>query len=116
MSRTTLRSCETKQVAHPQLALEPGKQLQDHHLHRHVKGGGRLVEHEEIGLDRDRARDPDAGALAAGELMRKAVQQFERQAAAARSLFDLAAQLGAGELAQPAQRIGNCRERGEARV
>ena len=96
--------------------MSRGQQLQDHDLHRHVKRGGRLVEHQEIGLDRDRAGDADAGALAARELMRKAVQQFERQAAAARRLFDLAAQLGAGELAQPAQRIGDCGERGEARV
>ena len=80
-----------EQIAHAELALEPLQQLQDDDLHRHVKRGGRLVEDQQIGLDRDRARDADAGALTAGELMRKAGQQFKRQPAAARRLFDFAA-------------------------
>ncbi len=48
--------------------------------------------------------------------MRIARQELERQAALARGLLDLALQGFALELPQPAQRIGNGRERGEPRV
>ncbi len=60
-----------EQIAHAELALEPLQELQNDHLHRNVERGGRLVEHEKLGLDRNGAGDADAGALPAGKLMRE---------------------------------------------
>src|SRR5439155_10296866 len=40
---------------------------------------GRLVEDDEIGVERDRARDADTGLLSARELMWKTIEQFDRQ-------------------------------------
>ncbi len=100
----------------PRLALEPLQELKDDHLHRHVKRGGRLVEHQQVRLDGNGAGNADAGALTARELMREARQQFERQAALACHLLHALRQLLAAKLAQPAQRIGNGRKRGKARV
>ncbi len=50
-------------------ALQLGHQVEDLRLHRHVQRRGRLVADEQIGLARQRARDRDALALAAGELV-----------------------------------------------
>ena len=69
-----------EQIAHPERLLEVLQQIEHDRLDRHVQRRGRLVEDDEIGLERDRARDADAGLLPAGKLMRKAVEQFDRQA------------------------------------
>ena len=69
-----------EQIAHPERLLEVLQQIEHDRLHRDVERRGRLVEDDEIGLERDRARDADAGLLAAGELVRKAVEKFDRQA------------------------------------
>ena len=105
-----------EQIAHAELFLEPLQELKDDHLNRNVERGGRLVEHQKIGLDRDGAGNADAGALAAGKLMRKARQQLQRQPALGRHLFDAVRERLAAQLAQPAQRIGDGVEAGEARI
>ena len=60
-----------EQIAHAELVLEPLQELQDDDLHGNVERRGRLVEHQKVGLDRDGAGNADAGALAAGKLMRE---------------------------------------------
>jgi hypothetical protein len=51
------------------------EQLQHLRLHRHVKRRYRLVGDQHLGLHRQRAGDADALALAAGELVRKAIKR-----------------------------------------
>ena len=80
----------------PERLLEVLQQIEHHRLHRNVERRGRLVEDDEIGLERDGARDADARLLAAGELMRKAVEQFDRQADLARQLLAARADRVAG--------------------
>ena len=48
----------------------------------------RLVEDHQLGIERDGAGNADTGLLAAGELMRKARQQFLRQADAMGAILD----------------------------
>src|SRR4051812_49126212 len=57
----------------PQLALEVAQQVQDLRLDRHVESGHRLVRDDQLRVERERARHPDALALAARELVREAV-------------------------------------------
>ena len=57
-----------------QLVLQLVEQVDDLRLDRDVEGGHRLVEQDELGVDREGPRDADALALAAGELVRKAVE------------------------------------------
>jgi hypothetical protein len=56
-----------------EVALELAQEVQDLRLDRHVERGDRLVGHDELRLQRDRAGHADALALAAGELVRQAV-------------------------------------------
>ncbi len=105
-----------EQVAHAGVLLQPLQQLENDDLHGNVQRRGRLVEHQEIGLDRHGAGDADAGALAARELMRKARQQLQRQAALARHRLDPRFERGAAQFAQSPQRIGNGGESGETRI
>ena len=76
-----------EQIAHAERLLEVLQQVEHHRLHRDVERRGRLVEDDEIGLERDRARDADARLLPAGKLVRKAVEQFDRQADLPRQLL-----------------------------
>ena len=57
----------------PELALQVAQQVEDLRLDRHVERGDRLVGDDQLRLERERARDADALALAAGELVRIAV-------------------------------------------
>ena len=101
----------------PRDSFELLQQVEHHRLHRHVERRGRLVENDEIGLERDRARDADARLLSAGQLMREAVEQIERQADLARQLLAARAQrIAALDVAQPQDRIGDGAHRGEARI
>ena len=56
-----------------ELALQVAQQVEDLRLDRDVERGDRLVGDDQLGLQRDRAGDADALALAAGELVRVAV-------------------------------------------
>ena len=52
----------------------------------HVERGDRLVEQDQPGLERERARDADPLALAAGELVRVAVGVLRRETDALQQL------------------------------
>ena len=56
--------------ASPSSSCRRLEQVHDAGLDRHVERGDRLVEHDQLGLERERAGDADALALAAGELVR----------------------------------------------
>ena len=64
--------------AEPRLQLE--QQVDDLGLDRDVEGGDQLVGDQALGLDRERAGDADALALAARELVRVAERGVGRQA------------------------------------
>ena len=53
-----------------QLLAQLVEQVQHGRLHRHVERRDRLVGHQQLGLERERAGDRDALALAAGEVAR----------------------------------------------
>jgi hypothetical protein len=93
-----------EQIGQPALALQVLHDVEHLRLHRHVERRGRLVADQELGLGGQRARDRDALALAAGELVRELV------ASAAARPTDAAARR---PLAQAARRR---RSRGHARA
>jgi serine kinase of HPr protein (carbohydrate metabolism regulator) len=59
-----------EQIGKAEAALQVLQQVDDLRLDRDVEGGDRLVAHDQVGIDRQRAGDADALALAAGELVR----------------------------------------------
>ena len=59
---------EQERERHPVLQL--GEQVEHLGLDGDIERGDGLVEHDDVGLERERAGDPDALALAAGELVR----------------------------------------------
>ena len=59
-----------EKIRHPQRILELLQQIENDRLHRNIERGGRFVEDDEIGIERDGARDSDACLLPAGELVR----------------------------------------------
>src|SRR5262245_11054350 len=106
-----------EQVAHPQRVLELLQQIEHDRLHRHVERRRRFVEDDEIGAERDRPRDAYARLLSAGQLMRKAVEQLERQADLAGKRFAARAHRRASlHVAQPQDRVGDGARGGEARI
>src|SRR5712672_2561616 len=58
-----------EQIAHAHRRLEVLQQVEHDRLHRDVEGCGRLVEDDELWMQRNRARDADAGLLATGQLV-----------------------------------------------
>ena len=71
-----------------ELALELVEQRDHLRLDRDVEGGDRLVGDDELGLERQRAGDGDALALAAGELVRVALRVLGREADLGEELGD----------------------------
>ena len=59
--------------ARPSSVLQVLEQVDDAGLDRHVERRHRLVEHEQLRVERERPGDADALALAAGELVREPV-------------------------------------------
>ena len=72
----------------PELALEVAQQVEDLRLDRHVERGDRLVRDDHLRLERERARDPDALALPARELVRVAVVVLRVEADRVHDLLD----------------------------
>ena len=68
-----------EQVGQTQLGLQIAQQVQDLGADRHVERGDGLVEHDQLGRQRQRPRDGDALALAARELVREEVGRAVRQ-------------------------------------
>ena len=62
-----------EQVRQAEVALQILQQIEDLRLDGHVERRHGLVADDEARLERERARDPDALSLAAGEFVRKAV-------------------------------------------
>ena len=62
-----------------ELALQLAEQLEHARLHRDVERRGRLVGDQQLGLERERAREARALPLPAGELVRVAVAVGRRQ-------------------------------------
>ena len=72
-------------VGEVELALEVLEQVEDLRLHRDVERRHRLVADDQLRLQRERARDADPLALAAGELVRVAVVVLRARARRARA-------------------------------
>ena len=68
-----------EQVGQPQALLQILQQVQDLRLNRDIERAGRLVADEQLGLDCERARNSDALALPAGELVRIAILHLRRE-------------------------------------
>ena len=69
-----------EQITHAHRLLQIVQQIENDCLHRDIERRGRLVQNDELGVQRDGARDADARLLAARQLMRKAIEQVDRQA------------------------------------
>ena len=77
-----------KRYAEPQSALQGPELVDDLGLHRDVQRGDRLVEHEHLRLERQRAGDTDALPLPAGELVGVAVGVLGGEAHQVEQLVD----------------------------
>ena len=69
-----------EEVREVELLLQLLEQVDDLRLDRDVERGHRLVRDDEVGIDRDRAGEADALALAARELVRVAAGRIGGQA------------------------------------
>ena len=72
---TTPKSCVTNSMPMPNSSVSDLQQLEDLQLRRDVERGGRLVGDDERGAAGERAGDHQALALAAGELVRIALER-----------------------------------------
>ena len=82
ISATTPKSCVMNSTRHAMPFLQFNNQLQDLRLRGDVERGGRLVGDQQRRLERERHRDHDALALAAGELVRVRGERCARGPAA----------------------------------
>ena len=82
-----------EQVGQVELVLEILEEVEDLGLDRHVERRHRLVTHDQLGSERERASDPDPLALAARELVRVAVVVLRVQPHELHQLLDLALDL-----------------------
>ena len=69
-----------EQVGELELLLQLLEEVDDLRLDRDVERGHRLVRNDEVRVERERARQADALALTAGELVRVAPSSVLRQA------------------------------------
>ena len=83
-------------VGEAELPLQVLQQVEDLGLDRDVERGDRLVADDQLRVDRERARDADALALAARELVREAVVVLRVEADDLQQLLDAALDLGVG--------------------
>ena len=83
-----------EQIGEVATALQVAQQIDDLRLDRHVQGRRRLVEHHEARIERHRARNGDALALAAGELVRIAIERRWIEPGVGERAFHDAAPLG----------------------
>ena len=75
-------------VRQPEVALQRLEQVHDLRADRDVERRHRLVEDDQLRIERERARDADALPLAAGELVREAVRVLGRETDGAQQLVD----------------------------
>ena len=86
-----------EQIGQVALFLQLLQQVDDLRLDGHVQRGDRLVADDELGIQRQRAGDADALALAAGELVRIAGLVVGLQAAVVHDLVDIVVKLVLGD-------------------
>ena len=98
-------------VREPEVLLEVLQQVQDLRLHRDVERRHRLVADDQLRVDRERPRDADPLALAAGELVREAVVVLGVQADDLEQLLHAALALGVGADAVHLERLADDRSR-----
>ena len=79
-----------EEVRELELVLQLLEQVDDLSLDRDVERRDRLVGDDEVGVERERAREPDPLPLAAGELVGVAPRGVLRQADGAQELSDAA--------------------------
>ena len=91
----------------PKSRLQRLEQVDDLRANRHVERRDRLVEDDQLRVERERPRDADALPLAAGELVREAVRVLGREADRAQQLVDARRALLAAVAAVDAQRLGD---------
>ena len=103
------------QVAQPEFRAELVQQVDDPGLDGHVQGGHRLVQDHEFGVHGEGAGDPDALALAAGELVGEAVDVVRLEAHEFHQLHDPLTDRRLGH-ARVLKRLGQHFKDGEARV
>ena len=109
--RTTARSCAMNRYARPSSRLQVHQQVEDLRLDRPVERGDRLVEHEQLGFDHERAGDADALTLTAGELVRVAPLVLGDRARPARTPRARACAISS---LRPAMRSGSAHDRTRA--
>ena len=105
-----------EQIGEAEAPLEVVQQHEDARLDGDVERGGRLVEHDELGVQRQGPRDGDALALAAAELVRAAPQVLRPQADHLQQREDAVLQLPAAQVRLRAERLGDEVVDGHARV
>src|SRR4051812_11325242 len=77
-----------EKVGQAEVALQRLEQVHDLRADRHVERGHRLVEHDHLRVERERASEADPLPLAAGELVREAIRVFRAEADRAQQLVD----------------------------
>ncbi len=82
-----------EQVGEIELALERLEEVDDLRANRHVESRHRLVEDEQLWIERERARNTDPLSLAAGELVREPVPVLGRESDRAQQLVHARAPL-----------------------
>ena len=109
-SATTPRSWDMNRIAMPSLVAQVAQELDDLGLHGHVERARRLVGEQHLGAQRQRQRDGHPLGLAAGELVRVAVQQRPaRGAPRAAPCAASARALRAASAVQPQRVARRCR-------
>ena len=94
-------------VGEPELVLQVLEQVDDLRLDRDVEGRDGLVGDDHLRLQRERAGDADALALAARELVREALDVLGREPDAVEQLLDAAVELLARGDAVELQRVAD---------
>ena len=107
IERTSGRLCVTNSIASPSSRCSSAEQLHDGRLHAHVERRGDLVADQDGRADDQGARDGDALALAARELVGVAVDVARGQRDAVEHLLDPLVGLGSGRGAEDAERLAH---------
>ena len=90
-----------------EIALQVLQQVDDLRLDRDIERGHRLVAYDQVGIGGERARDADALALAAGELVRPASAASRGSRTLSISAADRARRDRRPKSASPKLRIGS---------
>src|SRR4030088_1524596 len=77
-----------EEIGEPELLLQILQEIDDLGLDRYIQCRHRLIADNEFGFDRERARDTDALALTAGELVRMAAHVIRLQADGFQQIHD----------------------------